>query len=90
MSTIDVDIPVLCLFSGWKTETIWIGGKFSSIGFWQWHGKSTGQIDALPWGPDEPNNGGANTCLLCSVGDDFYYDDNPCTVARYFACELTN
>ena len=93
MSTIlfyDVDFSGLHMFSGWDAKYIWIGGKISSLGFWQWHGNSTSHIDALPWGPDEPNGSGSNRCIICSSGEDFYYDDNLCTLARYFACELTN
>ena len=85
-----IDYSVFYSFSVWKSERIWIGAKYSSLGFWQWHGKSTGQIGALPWGPDEPNGSGSNRCIFCSSDEDFYYDDNLCTLACYFACELTN
>ena len=83
------DCPALLMFLGWNTGTIWIGGKISFLGFWQWHGNSTRHIDALPWGPDEPNGSGSNRCIACTSGEDFFYDDGPCTIAHYFACELT-
>ena len=85
-----VDSSVLLLSVGWKTEAIWIGGEFSSLGYWQWRGKSTREIDALPWGPDEPSGSGGNRCIICATGEDLFYDDSPCTSASYFACELIN